>query len=133
MKKILLWVIAGILLTGIITGIVLWNKPHATVDNKKGIAVSAEALADSFIQNEEAANSTYLNQVVEVNGVIAEVSRNQEGKNVLLLESSDPLSGVQCTMRDTGRNFETGTEVRIKGFCNGFTTVVLLSECIAAE
>ena len=58
--------------------------------------------------------------------------QNQDGKTVLLLQSSDPLSGVQCTLKDEG-NYIVGTELTVKGFCTGYTTVVLLNDCIVKK
>lgn len=112
---------------------VVWNKPHATVDDVKGIRITAEALTDAFEKNEQGANSVYLNKVIEVSGKISEVSKNQDNKDVILLETSDPLSGVQCTMRENGGRYQVGEEIAIKGFCNGYTMVVLLSDCIITK
>jgi len=128
--KTLLLIICGILIAGVGTGFFLWNKRPETVDDKKGIQLTATVLADSFEKNEQQANTAYLNKVLEVTGKISELSSNQDGNTVLLLESSDPLSGVQCTLRDKGQQFETGKTVTVKGFCNGYTMVVLLSDCI---
>jgi len=130
-KKILLFiVIVAAVAAGI--GYFVWNKPHETVDNKEGLKITAEALAAAFEQDEQKANATYLNQVLEVNGKISELTKNQEGKDVVLLESSDPFSGVLCTMKE-GTSLQLGQVVTIKGFCNGFTTAVLLSDCIIAN
>ena len=128
-KAILFTLIAGII-AAIIFVAVLWNRPPETVDDKKAMQMNAEVLTDAFLKNEQSANAAYLNKVIEVNGKIAEVSKNQDQKDVILLESSDPLSGVQCTMRDKGGNYKAGSTISIKGFCNGYTTVVLLSDCI---
>ncbi|HRO43797.1 MAG TPA: hypothetical protein PL009_13245 [Flavipsychrobacter sp.] len=130
-KKVLLFLLVVGAIAAVL-GYVVWNKPHETVDDKKGIQITAEALTNAFLQNELSANATYLNQVIEVSGKVSEISKNQDGKDVLLLESSDPLSGVQCTMREPG-NYEMEKEITIKGFCNGYTTVVLLSDCILSK
>jgi len=129
-KKVFLFVFLGALVAAAAAIFVVWNKPHATVDNVKGIRITAEALTMAFEKNEQNANASYLNKVIEVNGKIAEVSKNQDNKDVILLETSDPLSGVQCTMRDSGGRYQTGDEVILKGFCNGYTMVVLLSDCV---
>ncbi len=129
MKKVLL-VLLVLVLAGAGIGIYLWNKPPATVEGKKATAVTAEVLARAFTDNEQQANATYLNQVLDVTGTVAEVSKNQDGKTVIVLSVSDPLSGIQCTMRDAGVQAQAGSTMTIKGFCNGYTLVVLLSDCI---
>jgi hypothetical protein len=105
------------------------HKPHATVDDKKGIPITSETLSAAFISDEKAANTIYLNQILDVTGVVDELNQNQDKKQVVLLHSDDALSGVQCTMKNTA-NIKVGDKVTIKGFCNGYTTVVLLSDCI---
>lgn len=130
MKKIgFLLLIAVVIAGGIF--IYLWNKPPETVDGKKAIALTSVNLSRVFQDNEKTGNDMYLNKVIAVSGTIAEVSKNQDGKTVLLLSGDDPLSGVQCTMRDNKGNFEVGKPVTVKGFCNGYTVVVLLSDCVA--
>lgn len=130
MKKILL-IILVLAAAGIGAGIYLWNKAPAKVEDSKSSAISADDLAIAFTGNEQQANGKYLNKVLDVSGMITEVSKNQDGKTVIMLGvASDPLSGVQCTMRDNDVKAEIGKPITIKGFCNGYTLVVLLSDCI---
>jgi len=128
-KTIAAVVIIFLLLAGGI-GYYIWNKPPAKVEDKKSTPVTAENLANDYTTDEAKANRKYLNQVLEVSGKVAETSKNQDGKTVILLESANPLSGVQCTMRDDNITVANGAQVRITGFCNGYTMVVLLSDCI---
>lgn len=129
MRKVLLLILVGIIVAAT-AGWLMWNKPHETVDNKKGLQITAEELCSAYLKDEQKANSIYLNQVIEVTGTIAEISKNQDGNDVILLESSDPLSGVQCTMRETYGAYHAGEPIVVKGFCTGFTAVVLLGDCI---
>lgn len=129
MRKIAAIIVILLLIAGGI-GYYVWNKPPAKVEDKKSTPVIATDLASAFTTDEAAANKKYLNQVLEVSGIVAESSRNQDGKTVILLESGDPLSGVQCTMRDDNVAIGNGSTVKITGFCNGYTMVVLLSDCI---
>lgn len=132
-KKVLLFTSLLLVVAIAIVAIFMWNKPPETVDDKKAQRITAEALTSAFLQNEQSANASYLNKVLEVSGKIAEVSKNQDGKYVLFLESSDLLSGVQCTMREPGGRYDIGAQINVKGFCNGYTMAVLLSDCIIAE
>jgi hypothetical protein len=131
-KRGLLLVFLGALIAVITAVAVVWNKPPATVDDQKGIKITATELCSAFESNEQQANATYLNKVMTVTGKIAEVTKNQDGQTVVLLESSDPLSGVQCTMKQEG-NFTVGNTTTIKGFCNGYTLVVLLAGCVEVK
>jgi hypothetical protein len=131
-KRGLLLVFLGALIAIVASVAVVWNKPPATVDDEKGLKITAKELCSAFENNEQQANTNYLNKVLTVTGRIAEVTKNQDGQTVVLLESSDPLSGVQCTMKEEG-NFTAGKTATIKGFCNGYTLVVLLAGCVEVK
>lgn len=106
-----------------------WNKPPDTVAGKKGLPVTATELCKAFDDNEAAANTRYLNQALDVTGTVLSLERNQDGKQVIMLECSDLTQGVQCTMSNEVA-VTTGETITIKGFCNGYTLVVLLSDAI---
>lgn len=129
-RKTLLFSFLGAIVVLLAAVYFVWNKPHETVDDKKGIRITAEALAEKFEEDEQSANTTYLNQALEVSGIISEISQNQDGKDVILLESANPFSGVQCTLKEKISNHKEGDSITIKGFCHGYTLAVLLSDCI---
>lgn len=130
MAKRILVVIVMVLLAAGVVGWVVWNKPHPRAENETASAIAADSLYNAFILDETAANARYLNKVLELQGSAAELSRNQDGQQVLILAVSDPLGGVQCTMRKDQPEIKPGAALRVKGFCNGFTSVVLLSDCV---
>ena len=130
-RRIPKWAILLALLAVIVTvGCVLLNKPHKKAEDQKAQFVDANKLFNDFSANEQAANGTYINKVLEVTGTATEVTTNQDGQSVLLIGVDDPLGGIQCTMRDKGAAIATGSKVRVIGFCNGVTSVVLLSDCV---
>ena len=132
-RRRLIWAIPLILLiTGVAVGCVIWNKPHKKAEDQQAQAVDANKVYTDFTTNEQSANTTYLNKVLEISGTATEVSTNQDGQTVVLIGVDDPLGGVQCTLRDKGATIAKDSRVRIKGFCNGFTSVVLLSDCVMA-
>jgi Flp pilus assembly protein TadG len=130
MKKVL-FIILILVAVGVGAGLYMWNKAPDKVEDSASSAISADDLAVAFTTNEQQANAKYLNKVLDVSGTIVEVTKNQDGKTVITLGvASDPLSGVQCTMRENNVKAEAGKSITIKGFCNGYTLVVLLSDCI---
>jgi hypothetical protein len=132
-KKGILFALFGGIAAVVVAVVLVWNKPHKTVENEPGLRITAEVLAKAFEENEQNANDTYLNKILEVGGTISEVTKNQDGRTVLLLGVEDPLSGVQCTMKDDKATYESGQRVTVKGFCNGYTTVVLLNDCVGIK
>lgn len=131
LKKILIAIFVCVLI-GVGTGIYLWNKPHRKVEDIKGIQISAAALAQDYKNNEQAANTKYLNKVIEVNGVIDEVDKNEDSGTMIVLQTGDPMAGVQCTMREKNITPAKGQQVTIKGFCSGNgITGVTLTDCVS--
>lgn len=133
MKKIAL-VILVLLLIGGSVGYYFFNKKPAQVEDIKSEAITATSLVKAFEADEAAANKQYLNKVMDVSGTVQEISQNQDGQMVVVLASDEnPLSGVQCTMREAIANIKVGDQLTIKGFCNGFVMTVILSDCIQTK
>lgn len=109
----------------------VWNKPHAKVEDAKGITVTAQALAKEYTADEKTADTKYLNKAIEVSGTVSETEKNQDGGLMVVLQTDDPTAGVQCTMRDKNATANKGQTVTIKGFCSGNgITGVSLTDCI---
>ena len=133
LKKILIAVLL-LVLVGVATGIYLWNKPHKKVESASGIAITADALSKEYNANEQAANAKYLNKAIEVTGVVGEVDNNQDGGVMIVLSTNDPMSGIQCAMRDKGVTGTKGQTLTIKGFCSGNgLTGVSLTDCVLKQ
>lgn len=130
MKNKVLLLISLLILVALAVGFYLWNKPPETVEDKEGINTTAVSIISAFEQNEQAANKKYLSQVLSVQGTVAEITNDQDNAVVLLLSGTDPLNGVQCTMKEKNITVKIGSSITIKGFCSGYTTVVLLTDCI---
>lgn len=129
-KKILL-VLAVLVAIGVCTGIFLWYKPHEKVENKKGIAVTATALAAEYNTDEKQADVKYLQKALEVSGTISDVQTNQDGGLAVVLDAGDPMNSVQCTMREKNVKLAKGQTVTLKGFCTGHSILgVSLTDCI---
>ncbi len=130
MKKRILQLASIVSLVALAIGFYLWNKPPETVEGNEGINTTAASIISAFEQDEQVATKKYLSQVVSVQGTVAEISYDQDSSVVLLLYGTDPLNGVQCTMKDKNIAVKIGSPITIKGFCSGYTTVVLLTDCI---
>ena len=117
--------------TAMIIGYRVWNKPHSKVEDVESIKVTADGLSKAFAADESKANQQYLNKAIEVTGSVSEVIENQDGGTMLVLQTEDPMMGIQCTMREGKGPAEIGKSVTIKGFCSGSgITGVSLTDCI---
>ena len=108
----------------------MFTRPNRDVATEKGIVITAAQLVTEFQENESAANVKYLNKPIEVSGTVSNVAQNQEGITTVLLSSNDAMTGVFCTLKESNPNIKTGTQVVIKGICNGMLSDVRLGEAI---
>jgi len=133
MKRILILTIVAVLI-GVGTGIYLWHMPPKKVENSIGIDISAVALAKEYTTDEKRADGKYLNKAIKVSGTISEIEKNQEGGLMIILQTDDPMAGVQCTLRDKGATPAKGQNIVVKGFCSGNgITGVSLTDCIITK
>ena len=132
-KKILVVILLLIVAGGGI-GYYMWHKPAPNAEDVKSIPVTAVVLSKQYASNEKAADSMYLNKNIEVSGTIGEIDKNQDGGLMVVLQTEDPTTGVQCAMRDTGTVVTKGQNITIKGFCSGNgITGVSLTGCIIKQ
>ncbi len=114
--------------------IFLWyvfNKPGRNVTNENSITIAATELFKSYAENETNANTAYLDKAITVTGIVIEIATNQQGQNMIVLQTNDPMFGVACTMRSNiSSEITKGTHVTLKGICSGFTNDVVLRDCI---
>jgi hypothetical protein len=136
MKKKALRIVGLLCLLSIITGLLIgyrmYNKPHKSVATENAVTLSAARLAGEYEKDETASNKKYLGNAVQVSGTVSEVTMNQQNKPVVLLTGSE-MSGVQCTLQDSVAGIKKGDSICIKGFCTGYLTDVIVDRCIVAH
>jgi hypothetical protein len=125
-------IIAGIVITGLLA--LTWGtwliffKPHKSVDHASLVPVAADSLFLRYQRDETAANLLYLDKALEVRGKVISVTKNQVGQQVIILDSGDPMGGVACTLADPINGLMNGQVVKVRGFCSGFLTDVVLRD-----
>ena len=132
-KKLISAIIVIIILSGFGYAYYVWNKPARDVSNEKGIKISAVAIFDSFENNEQAANVSFLNKAIEVTGKVANIKTNQAGNIVVYLQSDDPVFGVNCTFRQNPGTIEKADTITFKGICTGYLSDVILNEGVLVK
>src|SRR5271156_5344975 len=98
-KKILI-IISFLALMGGYTGYYLWNKPHKKVENMEAINITSETLSKEYNENEKVADAMYLNKAIEISGTVNQIDKNLDGGTMIIFESLDSLSSIQCSMRE---------------------------------
>jgi hypothetical protein len=100
------------------------------VAKEKGIQITAVAIFDSFSNNEQSANTQFLNKAIEVTGTVSDVKKNQAGNTVVYLKSDDPIYGVNCTFKQDPGIITKGSTITFKGICTGYLSDVVINEGI---
>lgn len=106
----------------------LRNKPKRDVTKETAVTITAQTLWDAYNSNEVTADSVYGNKAVQVSGVVKKISQNQDGNFVVLLETGDPIFGVNCTFKETPANITAGQTINFKGICTGFISSVTIKD-----
>jgi hypothetical protein len=104
-------------------------KPSRSIEGEVGLQVSADTIYNAYLKDEKTANKLYLDKAITVKGKISEIKTNQQGQQVIILQTGDPVFGVVCTMTKP-LTASKGDDTSIKGFCTGYTTDVVLRDCI---
>ena len=130
MKKVLSFIL-GIIIILLLAFIVVINLPQASIKNKAAdYSIDANELFSAYSVNEAKANSTYNGKVIEVSGKLIDLSVDEQGNPVLLLDSGDDFGGILCTLDNKPKSLPSiGQEIKVKGQCNGILMDVVLNKC----
>ena len=116
-KNIIIIFLAVIIIAGAI-GFYFYNKGPVNVKNAAAIKTEAAALYQSFLFFFTVAKKTYLNNVLEVSGLVMKVSKNQENQVIVMLQTNESGAYVNCTMEEVAGLAEN-KQVTLKGICTG--------------
>lgn len=98
----------------------LWNKPHKNIEDAAAIKINAVSLYNTFIKDSAKAKAVYLNNVIQVSGIVKAASLNLKNKQVILLETAISGAYINCTLEKKYLNFKTGDTISLKGICVGY-------------
>jgi hypothetical protein len=130
--KIALFVVLFIALSGILVGLIMFNKKHPdTAKARPDFIITAVALQKEFDNNEAAASARYINKILEVNGTIASVTPADSSHLNIALKTGSDMSTVICTFQNITdpSKYKSGEEITLRGECSGFLMDVLLKNC----
>ncbi len=111
--------IIGVLAAGAVV-LYVYLKPHRDVAKEKAVQLTAQALFDAFKANETEANARYLDKAIELNGEVADITKNQEGNTVVNFKTNDPLFVINCTFKTDPGVLQPGQTITFKGICTGY-------------
>ncbi len=111
--------ITGVLVAGAVV-LYVYLKPHRDVAKEKAVQLTAQVLFDAFKSNETEANAQYLDKAIELNGEVADITKNQEGNTVVNFKTNDPLFVINCTFKTDPGVLQPGQTITFKGICTGY-------------
>jgi tRNA_anti-like len=127
---------------GVWKGLQEYNRTNPDLLNvKAGIKISVADLIHDYEANDSAANEKYLGKVIETEGNIKDIERDEKGYYTIVLGDTNNLSSVRCSM-DTVHNADAAhliaaSSVIIRGACTGFNkdemglgSDVILNRCV---
>lgn len=107
-------------------GFYMFNKPlESTMSMKADYSIEPGVLLAAFEEDEAAANTKYLDKVIEVKGQVQKVEKADD-KIAVYLETDNLMSSIIFQMEEAGVQFEKGEEVTLKGICTGYLMDVVL-------
>jgi len=127
-KKILLKILAVVLIVIIGTALLafreFYRKPKDLTNLKPKFTVSAIDFIKEFGTDDKKADAKYLDKVIEVNGVVKEMKKDENGYYTIVLGDTSAMSSVICSMdslhNDGLQNIARGNNLSIKGVCTGY-------------
>ena len=128
-------IINSIVVIGLLGGAFAYmqfNKAHRDIGAEEATErVTSIDLFQIYVDDEVAANLKYLDKVVEISGVITEVSTDA-GSEFVVLQSNDDFFGVNVYFDDVTQldGLEIGSSVKVKGHCTGGDDMgVVIAHC----
>jgi len=103
----------------------MFFQPHRNVQaTKTDFQLEAKQIVDEYLKDANAANNKYLQEegdskIIEITGIVAEISKDFNKQKVVLLKRLGENAGVSCTFTsETNKNIlrlKVGDKVTIKG------------------
>jgi len=117
-----------------IIGYSLYTKPSQMDITVKEVSMSIDSreLTASFQENEIFATSIYAEKVIEVQGVVQNISLANERVTVFM-KSTENTPSILCDFSKMHQAdallLEKGDSIKVKGICKGFLKNVILLNC----
>lgn len=108
-----------------------YNRTHKdTAALKPDYSFTAGDLIKEFETDEQASNKKFWDKVIQVEGLVKEISKDEKGFYTLALGDSSSMSSVRCSIDSVHSNeasaVKKGSIVAVKGICSGFNSDEIL-------
>ena len=133
-RNIVVLSILFIVLVGICLVEATYFKPHVNVaESTPDISLATPTLLNDFQNDENKANTAYLEKIIMVSGKILELT-TADGNGVITLDGEGAFGSVICHLSPEENkklvNLKEGQNISIKGICTGYLMDVILVKCV---
>ena len=108
------------------------------------VKISATEFIKEYEKNDSLANSKYLGKIIETNGNIKAIEKNEDGYYTIVLADTGTMSSVRCsidtTHREDAAQLVINSSATVRGFCTGFNkdemglgSDVILNRCVIVK
>jgi len=114
-----------------------YNKPHMDIKKSEAnLITDANIILIDYESNEEKANIKYTNNIIQIKGLISEIS-TYDGNVTITLKDKNFDASIICNLLPE-ENFDAlqlkkGKEISIKGICTGYLLDVILIKCVIVK
>lgn len=135
MKRNIILAIIAIALIGGVYGLYQFNKKVPTLESATpDFQLTANQLYNAFDKNESEATGKFQEKVIEVTGTVFRTKSDTTQLNIILKAENSMTGGVNCSLRDLDAQVpEKGSQVTLKGKCQGFLMDVVLNNCVVVK
>lgn len=111
---------------------------------KPDVKISAAGLIMEYEKNDSIANAKYLDKIIETNGNIKVIEKDDKGYYTIVLSDAGNMSSVRCSMdtahQDDAARLTVGSSAIVRGVCTGFNkdelglgSDVILNRCVVVQ
>jgi hypothetical protein len=135
MIKNILIAIGFLVLIAILYGYLMYNKGPKNLNNiSPDYTVSPAALLAEFDADENAAQTKYLNKIIQVQGELSDIQKVGE-QTIWIISTGNPLSNIQCEMdgrfiKDVQDKVQKGSTVTVQGICSGKLMDIVINQAV---
>jgi hypothetical protein len=123
--KIAILLVGAVVLIGGGIGFYMFNKPARDVQNTRtDFSYNSSDIVSEYLTDAQKANDKYLDdtgnsKVLEISGLVAQISEDFNKQKVILLKADSDKAGVSCTFTSETNshveNIKIGDQITIKG------------------
>ena len=100
-------------------GFYVFNKGPVNVKEASATKIDATVLYQAFLKDSVGAKKKYLNNILEVSGMVMKVSKNQQNQAIVMLKTNETGAYVNFTMEEAVTGLAENKQATLKGICTG--------------